>query len=137
MVWVVLALVGCGEDRQVPAGGAPAIEETASCLEDGGAVALESEKEDEYESVVAGSPLGDAVVVFNLPRRSYIERAARLMRKEMKKQGLGGILVTTAVNRGFTLVGVIGREDVHGGMPYVGSEALAKLCATRPPPKRG
>lgn len=100
-------------------------------------MALESEREDEYESVVGGSPLGDAVVVFNLPRRGYIERAARLMRKEMKRQGLGGVLITTAVNRGFTLVGAIGREGVHGGMPYVGSEALAKLCATRPPPKRG
>jgi hypothetical protein len=132
-----LAPTGCGEDRQVPAGGGPSTGEMASCLEEGGAAVFETERESVGEFIAAASPLGDAIFIFNLPRSNYSERADRVIRRVKKKQGLGGIMTTTAVNGGFTFIGVIGREGLRAGMPSVGSEALAKLCATRPPPERG
>jgi hypothetical protein len=136
-VGAVLALAGCGDSR-TPGGGAPSSEEMASCLEEGGAVDVQIEKESDYEAVVALGVGGDVIFILNLPRPGLAERATEVFKRMLERRGKGvvGVMTTRAFNGGYTLTGVIGREGLNAGMPSVGSEALAKLCATRPPRNR-
>jgi hypothetical protein len=103
-------------------------------------VDVQIEKESDYESVVALGVGGDVIFLLNLPRPGLAERATEVFKRVLKEKGGGkgvvGVMTTKAFNRGYTLTGVIGREGLNAGMPSVGSEALAKLCATRPPRSR-
>ena len=136
IVGASLLLAGCGDSRSVPAGGAPSVEEIASCLEDGGAVETQIKEDSDFEGVIAPGVAGDVILVLNLPEPGLIERATHMFRKEFRKEGLHGIMTTAAFNGGFTFTAVLGREGLNAGMPSIASEALAKLCATRPP-RRG
>jgi hypothetical protein len=104
----------------------------ASCLEAGGARVTPEEQQPEFEFVVARSKEGDAIFVVNMPKPNLSEQAIQALKREKKKSGLGGILITTTLNSGFTLVGVIGHEGINASVPSAVSEKLAKECAVRP-----
>jgi hypothetical protein len=103
-----------------------------SCLEERKATDVHLEDQPEGELVFAQTPKGDGIFIVNLTDPDLSEPAIEELRKAKKRSGLGGIMITATFNEGYTLVGVIGREGIGGGVPSLGSEALAKACATQP-----
>lgn len=141
--WFVAIPVACaalalgiwagGDEDLVPGGGAPTSEEMVTCLEAGGAADAQVYEEDEVgEAALAVAPAGDVILLVNLPEPGIFERAERILRKKLRAEGVRGAMLMSAVNQGFTLVGVISREGVDASVPSLASEKLARKCASPP-----
>jgi hypothetical protein len=139
-----LALAACGGNSAVSGGGsARSIREMVTCLRHAGATAEPLEVDSAHEMAGAYAANGDVIFILNLPNSDLSARATQAVREGMHEAGHGGIMTTSTVDRGSTLIGVIGVEGVDGGVPSAGSEELARECATRtraraaPAPQRG
>jgi hypothetical protein len=140
--WAALAaalgivVVGCGgggKATSAPSGKAPSIEEIASCLEKGGATVTKvlDEEEGAFQMLYAITPEATFNIV-NLADPSLDHRMIRFMDKTKTNGGVKGKLMTTTVNEGWTLVGVVAAPETGERLPSAASERLAKSCAVRP-----
>jgi hypothetical protein len=138
MRWIALAailgitIVGCGGGSAsvAPVGNGPSVEEIASCLQKGGATVNKvlEEQEGAFDMVFAGTQEA-SISIANLARPDLDRWMTKFMEKTKASSGIGGKLVTTLVNGGWTVVGLVaapGKEDAA-------SERLAKSCAVRTP----
>jgi hypothetical protein len=129
-----LVLVGCGGGGQTESEGkTPSIQEVASCLEKNGATIgrILEEETGIFEMVFAVTP----EVTFNIANLSEADRSKRMIRfmeNAKSRAGIEGKLVTTVVNEGFTVVGVVAAPETGDPLPSAESERLGKECATLP-----
>jgi hypothetical protein len=130
-----LGLASCGASPSATAGGglAPSSPEMVSCLERGGVTAEPLDTESDLGELVAGQAAnGDVIFIITLSQRDLSERAISAIRKKKREERIGGIMNTSTVDNGFTVVVAVGHEGVDGGLPSSTSERLARECATRP-----
>jgi hypothetical protein len=130
----VLVLVGCGGGSKTESEGeTPSIREVASCMEKGGATIgrILEEETGIFTMVFAVTP----EATFNIANLSEAGRSKRMitfMENAKERAGIRGKLVTSVVNKGLTVVGVVAAPETGDPLPSAASERLAKECATLP-----
>lgn len=113
----------------------PSIQEMATCLKRAGGTAEPLEFESGKEMAAARAADGDAIFIIPLPDPGLGSRASRAIKEGLSKAGREeGLMTTTSVDRGSTLIVLIGIEGVDGGVASLANEELARECATRPHP---
>lgn len=80
----------------------------------------------------AQTPNGDVIFVVNLPTSTTAPKATEALEKGMRESGRGGIMTTSSMNHGSTVIGLIGVKGTDGGLASPRSEMLARRCATEP-----
>lgn len=129
-----LVLVGCGGEGKKESGGeTPSIQEVASCLQKGGATIgrILEEETGIFTMLFAVTPEATFNIA-NLPEAGHANRMIKFMENSKARGGIKGKLVTTIVNEGLTVVGVVAAPESGDPLPSPASERLAKECATLP-----
>jgi hypothetical protein len=141
--WAVLTAalgivaVGCGgggaSTSHIPSGKTVSIQEIATCMEQGGAKVTKilDEENGTFQMLYALNAEADFNIV-NLADPHLDHRMIKFMEKSKENGGVPGKLVTTPVNEGWTLVGVVAAPETGEPLPSAASERLAKGCAVRP-----
>ena len=129
-----LVLVGCGGGGKKESGGeTSSIQEVASCLQKNGATIgrILEEETGIFTMLFAVTPEATFNIA-NLSETGHANRMIKFMEHSKARGGIKGKLVTTIVNEGLTVVGVVAAPKSGDPLPSPASERLAKECATLP-----
>jgi hypothetical protein len=102
------------------------------CLKRAGgtAEALEFEPGESMAAAVTGS--GDVIFIVPLPEPGLAGQASQAIKEDVYGKARVGLMTTNTVDRGSTMIGVIGVRGVDGGAPSSADEHLSRECAIRP-----
>jgi hypothetical protein len=130
-----LAAVGCGDGSETGSGGeeAASVQRIASCLEQDGATIgrVLEEESGTFNMLFAVTPEATFNIA-NLADAGLSKQIIKFMERSKARAGIEGKMITTVVNEGLTVVGVVAAPTSGDPLPSRASERLAKDCATSP-----
>jgi hypothetical protein len=128
-----LVTVGCGGGSETEPSGeeAASVQRIASCLQQNGATILRVLEEESgmFNMLFAESPEATFNIA-NLAEAGLSKRIIKFMERTKASAGIERKLITTVVNEGLTVVGVVAAPRSGDPLPSPESERLAKDCAT-------